>query len=94
MANATLVINDSENFCEDIWQYENDFKTKEWNEVKEEWIRILKLLYKIVGSESFDCFMEMFSKAKPSLYFGDTELYQLGDLINMLNSIDVKVKGE
>lgn len=93
MANATLVINDSEKFMDDIWQYEGDFNKSDWEGSIEEWSEILSELYEIIGTEDFCNFITKLSKEIPEIEdFGDDKLYQLGDLINMLNSIDVKMK--
>lgn len=94
MKNATLVINNSKKFSDDIWQYENNFSETKWNVAKQSWIEILETLYRIIDTESFSDFMELFTKSREDLCFGDAELYQLGDIINMLSSIDIKVKGE
>lgn len=92
MANATLVINDSEKFMDDIWQYEGDFSKSDWKGSIEEWSKILNELYEIISTEDFYYFITKLSKEIPEIEdFGDDKLYQLGDLINMLNSIDVEI---
>ena len=75
--NATLIINNEKEFCNDIWQYKNNFTIEQWKE-------ILCIFSEIV-SETKEC-LEYLNLDD----FGDDKLYQLGDIINFFNSIDIK----
>lgn len=95
MANATLVINNSKKFMDDIWQYKGNFNKSNWESSIENWSELLNELYEIINTEDFDNFITELSERYSDIeYFGDDKLYQLGDLINMLDSINVKMKGE
>ena len=76
MKNATLIINNSEKFADDIWQYDADFTEKQWKEAIDSFASNLQDIYDwICNNEEFNM---------------DDKLYILGDVINMLSSIDVK----
>lgn len=77
MKNATLIINNPEGFADDIWQYKNDWVESTWQ------IAIECLADNAQEIYDFLCETEEFGA-------GCTELYMLGDLINMLRSIEVK----
>lgn len=77
MKNATLVIYDSEKFVDDIWQYTRDFNEQEWKSSIESMADNLNKIYKyMLTTEEHGA--------------GSCELYMLGDVINMLKSIDVR----
>ena len=74
-ANATLVVNNAKKFSDDIWQYDADFTEEQWKEAIENFADNLQDIYNwLTCNEDFDM---------------DDKLYILGDVINMLNSIDV-----
>lgn len=78
-ANATLVINDANEFEEDILQQVQDFTENEWKEYIKSLAQNLQDLYNDL--------------LKTEEYGGGTaELYVLGDVINMFQAIDVEVK--
>lgn len=78
-ANATLVINDANGFEEDILQQVQDFTKKEWKIYPKALAQNLQDLYNnLLKTEEFGG--------------GTTELYVLGDVINLLKAIDVEVK--
>lgn len=76
--NGTLIINDSEKFSNDIWQSEDNFTEEEWKEAIDSFASNLQDIYDWI-CENEDCGFDM-----------PDRLYVLGDVINMLNSIDVK----
>lgn len=75
ITNGTLIINNSKKFTYDIFQQECDFTEKEWEE-------LIKYYVEVLG-DVYSWFEE---------HYGESEfdLYTLGDIINMLDSIDVK----
>lgn len=76
MKNATLIVNNSEKLSNDIWQCNNDFTEKQWKDAINSFADNLQDIYNWLNeNEDFDM---------------DNKLYILGDVINMLNSIDVK----
>lgn len=78
MKNATLIVNNSEKFSDDIWQYKSDFTETQWKESIDNFADNLQDIYNwLTCNEEFDM---------------DDKLYILGDVINMLNSIDVRKK--
>jgi len=78
MKNGTLIINDSEKLSNDIWQCDYDFTEDQWQDAVENFAENLQDIYDwLTCNEDFDM---------------DDKLYILGDVINMLNSIDVKKK--
>ena len=77
--NATLVINDSEKFQEDIWKTHEDWNEEKWKTSLKYQAETLQKLYEELSSTEEYC-------------GGCEELYALGDVINMLNSIGVKKK--
>jgi len=78
MKNATLIINNSEKFSDDIWQSEDNFTVEEWKETIDSFASNLQDIYDwIDGNDDFDM---------------PDRLYVLGDVINMLNSINVRKK--
>lgn len=86
--NATLVVTNSEQFCNDIWQYENeDFKIKEWKASIKGFAEVVQAAYDFLDQELYD-------EDGNEMEFGDDVLYQLGDVANMLRSIDIKIKKE
>ena len=85
MKNATLVINDETEFCEDIWQYRNSFTEEQWNELIKGFANTLNNAYRFINQELYD-------ENGDEVYFPDDELYVVGDIINMLLAIDVKKK--
>jgi len=86
--NATLVVTNSTQFCNDIWQYENeDFKIKEWKASIKGFAEVVQAAYDFLDQELYD-------EDGNEMEFDDDVLYQLGDVANMLRSIDVKMKKE
>jgi len=78
MKNGTLIVHNSEKFSDDIWQSKNDFTEEEWKEAIDSFASNLQDIYNwLTCNEEFNM---------------DDKLYILGDVINMLNSIDVKAK--
>lgn len=78
-ANATLVVNNTNEFEEDILQQVQDFTENEWKDYIKSLAQNLQDLYNDL--------------LKTEEYGGGTaELYVLGDVINMLQAIDVEVK--
>ena len=78
MKNATLIVNDSEKFSDDIWQCKSDFTETQWQDAMESFAISLQDIYNWLDeNEEFDM---------PDC------LYVLGDVINMLHNIDVKRK--
>lgn len=76
MKNAMLIINNSEKFANNIWQYNADFTETQWKESIDNFADNLQDIYNwLTCNEDFDM---------------DDKLYILGDVINMLNCIDVK----
>lgn len=75
---GTLIINNSEKFSNDIWQTDDDFTEKEWKEAINSFVDNLQDIYNWL-CDNDDCGFDMIDK-----------LYILGDVINMLNSIEVK----
>lgn len=74
--NGTLIVNDSEKFSNDIWQNEDNFTEEEWKEAIDSFASNLQDIYDWIDeNDDFDM---------------PDRLYVLGDVINMLNSIDVK----
>ena len=83
MKNAKLVIKDSKKFSDDIWQYENDFDSEQWKMAIDNFADNLQDIYDwLEESELFDDVDFPFAQ------------YVLGDTINMLRNIAIKVKGE
>ena len=82
MSGATLVINDHEKFCENIWQYKVKWTEEKWKEVIENFAENLQDAYHYLDQDRGDD------------TFPDNQLYIVGDIINMLCSIDVKLKEE
>lgn len=78
MKNGTLIINNSKNFANDIWQNESEFTEEEWKVAINSFADNLQDLY------NYFCEKEDFEMAD--------KLYILGDVINMFNNIDVKIK--
>ena len=77
MKNATLIINNGEEFSDDIWQYKAKFTEYQWKEAFEEFARIVQ--------DAYDYLIE-------DEMYPDDKLYQVGDVANMLRSIEVKLK--
>ena len=77
MGNATLVINNSKEFCDDIWQYKNDFSEEQWKAAFKEFASIIQDAYDYLNKDD---------------EYPDDKLYQVGDVANMLSSIEVKLK--
>lgn len=78
MKNGTLVVNNSEKLSNDIWQCNNDFTEEQWKEAINSFADNLQDIYNWLNdNEDFDM---------------DDKLYILGDVINMLGSIDVEKK--
>ena len=77
MSNATLVIKDNEGFCNDIWQYENYFTEEQWKEILEGFADIVLEAKQVLEEMETPDFL-------------DDKLYQLGDVANMLLSLEVK----
>lgn len=76
--NGTLIINNAEEFCNNIWQYKNVFTEEQWKEIINSFASNLQDIYNwLTCNEEFDM---------------EDKLYVLGDTINMLNSIDVTTK--
>ncbi len=86
MANANLVITNNVGFSEDIWQYDAEFTTEQWKGTIKEFVEIIAEAKEILEDAQEEKFMENYD-------FGDDKLYQLGDIINMLSSINVRVPG-
>lgn len=76
MKNGTLLINHNAKFQEDIWQTNEDWEMVDWNKSIRYQADVLQNLYDELSET------EEYSG-------GCEELYVLGDVINMLNSIDV-----
>ena len=74
--NATLVIDNNEQFANDIWQDESSFSTAEWKVQFDEWIDFLYTIRREYQEKEWS---------------GSLEEYTLGDIINFFSSIDVKV---
>lgn len=85
MANATLKINNSNGFSNDIWQYEANFTAKQWKEAMNDFGCVVaharEVLEKLADEDVQDEFL-------------DDEIYQLGDIINFFDSIDVELFAE
>ena len=80
MKNAKLVINNPQGFANDIWQYnvpDADFK---WSDAIKGFADTLQDIYDFFCTEEGDGIID------------DGHKYVLGDVINMLYSIDVKVR--
>ena len=75
--NGTLIINNSKKFANDIWQADSHFTEEEWGKAINYFARNLQDIYDWLDNEDFDM---------------QDKLYILGDVINMLNSIDIDVK--
>ena len=86
MSNATLVVNNNKGFVEDIWQCESEFTRNQWKEVIDGFADILSRIYDILEDE------DIAERAFEQYDFTDSELYELGDTINMLKNIDVAIK--
>jgi len=86
MANATLTITNNAKFSDDIWQYDAEFTTEQWKETIDGFVDIISEAKELLEEIQEEECMEDYD-------FGDDKLYQLGDIINMLSSIDVKVSG-
>ena len=76
--NGTLIVNNSNGLSNDIWQTSDDFTDKEWKEAIDSFSSNLQDIYDWI-CDNEDCGFDM-----------PDRLYVLGDVINMLNSIDVK----
>lgn len=77
--NATLVINNGKEFANDIWQYKADWSIDQWKAAVKEFANTVKW--------ARDLIIEL----DPEHYEGgDQNLYQLGDIMNFFDSIDVK----
>lgn len=83
MKNATLVINNPEGFADDIWQYDDpaDWDEKTWGESIESLTENAQMIYEYLYDTEID---------DDDCPITDSEIYILGDLINMLRSIEVK----
>jgi hypothetical protein len=74
--NAKLVIKNSPLFMDDIWQYQDEGKDKEWWEkAKDGFVETLQSIYDECGE-----------------HIPDDKLYVLGDVINMLDNIEVEME--
>ena len=82
MKNAELTINNGAKFSDDIWQYEAEFTEKQWRETIEEFANVLQDAYGFLDQELYD-------ENGNDVTYPDDMLYQIGDVINMLRSIDV-----
>lgn len=82
MKNAELTINNGAKFSDDIWQYEAEFTEKQWRETIEEFADVLQDAYDFLDQELYD-------EDGNDVTYPDDMLYQIGDVINMLRSIDV-----
>lgn len=83
--NATLVISNEEDFCNDIWQYRNNFTEEQWSETIKGFAGTLNNAYRFINQE-------LYNKNGDEVCFPDDELYVIGDIINMLLAIDIKKK--
>ena len=78
--NATLIITNGERFSEDIWQDADSFTEEQWKEAFEDFARVIQDAYDYLDEEHHE-----------DMYPAD-RLYQLGDVANMLRSIEVQLK--
>ena len=85
MKNATLVIRNSEKFADDIWQCEEDFSRSQWKEALSTFVDALNEAYEFLDQELYD-------EDGTETVFGADKLYIIGDVINMLSSINVSVE--
>lgn len=74
---AVLNIKSSERLSYDIWQSEDNFNEEEWNEAIKSFASNLQDIYDWLDKNEFDM---------------PDRLYVLGDVINMLQNIDVKME--
>lgn len=81
--NATLVINDGNGFESDIWQDNSHFNQEDWKSAIEGMNDVLKEIYKETDHNPEKPVWEVIP---------DDKLYILGDVINMLSSIDIELK--
>ena len=81
--NAILLIKNSDGFEDDIWDLSGDnFSPNEWKSAIENFTDNAQIIYDWIGTIDNDDVIG-------GVGF---DLYVLGDLINMLRSIDVEVK--
>ena len=75
--NATLVINDNVGLEKDVWQEgDNSFTAEQWQEAINNFA---------------DTMQKIYYAADYQLDIEDGDLYILGDAINLLRSIDIKI---
>lgn len=79
MRNATLVIHNGKEFENDIWQTNDNFNQIQWAVAVGDMAVILQSIYDKIN----ECDNGLVT---------DAELYVLGDVINMLDSIDVTLE--
>ena len=84
--NTAQTITNNAKFSDDIWQYDAEFTTEQWKETIDGFVDIISEAKELLEEIQEEECMEDYD-------FGDDKLYQLGDIINMLSSIDVKVSG-
>lgn len=80
--NATLVINNGEGFENDIWQTFGGFNKSQWEEAIKCLADNLQTIYDALDSNTDE------SEALQEEFGYD--IYQLGDVINLLKNIDIK----
>lgn len=85
MNNATLVIKNNREFADDIWQYKAEFTEKQWKETVTGFAEALQNAYDFLDQELFD------EEGNDITYPADM-LYQIGDVINMLTSIGIRLE--
>ena len=81
MKSATLVIYDGKRFAKDIWQADGDFTKEQWKQTIRGFADVLEDVYDYLDQDRGDD------------TYPDDKLYIVGDIMNMLLSIDVKKEG-
>lgn len=76
MKNATLVISNPEGLEQDVWTENSNFSEEQWKSA------IAYLVFE--GQELYDRLSEETG--------GTSQVYALGDMLNLLRSIDIRVE--